>query len=278
MNTTTQPTARTLLAERYQSGIEFPDGPWNDVIATLLGHRSVRAYKSDPLPVGTLERLIVAAQSASTSSNLQAWSVVAVEDPVKKEVLYEVSGGQRHIRQAPMVLVWLADLHRLEVAAAYRNSDHEALSYIEMFLVAAIDAALAAQNFAIAAESLGLGTVYLGSLRNKPIVVADLLQLPPNVMPVFGMCIGYPDQARPAAIRPRLEQAAVLHHETYNREAQLPAIRRYDDVMSHWYAQQGIKAPESWSGHSAERVKDAAALMGRDILRDKLLQLGFGLR
>ena len=118
MATENQHTAAALLAARYQSGIELPSGPWNDVIATMLDHRSVRAYKPDVLPAGTLERLISVAQSASTSSNLQAWSVVAVEDPVKKEVLFEVSGGQRHIRQAPVVLVWLADLHRLEVATA----------------------------------------------------------------------------------------------------------------------------------------------------------------
>ena len=278
MATENQHTAAALLAARYQSGIELPSGPWNDVIATMLDHRSVRAYKPDVLPAGTLERLISVAQSASTSSNLQAWSVVAVEDPVKKEVLFEVSGGQRHIRQAPVVLVWLADLHRLEVATAYRNAEHEALSYIEMFLVAVIDAALAAQNFAVAAESLGLGTVYLGSLRNKPIVVADLLQLPPNVMAVFGMCVGYADPARPSVVRPRLEPDAILHYETYNRESQLPAIKRYDEVMTGWYAEQGIKAPNSWSGHSADRIKDAAALSGRDILREKLLKLGIGLR
>jgi nitroreductase len=274
----TQPSAAALLAARYQSGIELPAGPWNEIIATMLGHHSVRAYKPDPLPPGTLERLIAAAQSASTSSNLQAWSVVAIEDAASKEVLYEVTGGQRYVRQAPVVLAWLADLHRLEVAAAYRDTKAEALSYIEMFLVAAIDAALAAQNFVVAAESIGLGTVYLGALRNKVDVVADLLKLPPNVMPVFGMCVGYADPARPGTVRPRLEPDAVLHRETYNRAAQLPAIARYDEIMSRWYAAQSIKAPQSWSGHSADRVKDAAALMGRDVLREKLIELGFGLR
>ena len=244
----------------------------------MLGHRSVRAYKPDPLPPGTLERLIAAAQSASTSSNLQTWSVVTVEDPAKKEVLYQITGGQRHIRQAPVVLAWLADLHRLEVVAAYRDTKPEALSYIEMLLVAAIAAALAAQNFAVAAESIGLGTVYIGALRNKIDVVADLLELPPNVMPVFGMSLGYPDTTQPSAVRPRLEPAAVLHRETYHRESQLPAIRCYDEVMSGWYAEQGIKASQSWSGHSAERVKDAAALTGRDNLREQMEKLGFGLR
>ena len=272
-------SAYALLDARYQSGIELPDGPWNEVIATMLSHRSVRAYKPDPLPDGTLERLIAAAQSASTSSNLQAWSVVAVEDPASKEVLYEVAGsGQRYIRQAPLVLVWLADLHRLEVVAASRNIKPEALSYIEMFLVGVIDAALAAQNFVVAAESLGLGTVFLGSLRNKIDVVADLLKLPSQVMPAFGLCVGYPDPARPGAIRPRLEPDAVLHRGTYNSAAQLPTIQRYDEVMSRWYAEQRIKAPDGWSGQTAQRIENAAALTGRDIMRELLLNMGFGLR
>ena len=278
MTSDRQLSAEALIAARYQSGIELPDGPWNEVIATMLSHRSVRAYKPDPLPPGTLERLIAAAQSASTSSNLQAWSVVAIEDAASKEVLYEVTGGQRHIRQTPVLLVWLADLHRLEVVAASCNLKPEALSYLEMFLVAVIDAALAAQNFAVAAESIGLGTVYIGALRNRIDVVADLLKLPPHVMPVFGLCVGYPDPAQPGTIRPRLEPGAVLHRETYNNAAELPAIQRYDKIMSRWYAEQGIKAPDSWTGQSAKRIDNAAALSGRDILREQLLKLGFGLR
>ncbi len=278
MTDASRSSEKDLLAARYQNDLPLPEGPWNDVIAALLSHRSVRSYKPDALPAGMLERLIVAAQSASTSSNLQTWSVVAIEDPAKKQVLFDVTGGQRHIKQAPVVLAWLADLHRLEVVAAHRNRPHEALSYIEMLLVAAIDAALAAQNFAVAAESLGLGTVYIGALRNRVDVVADLLELPSNVMPVFGMCVGYPDPVRPGVIRPRLEPGAVLHHETYQRDRQLPAIKRYDEVMSRWYAEQGIKAPESWSGQSADRVKDTEALSGRDVLSEKLRQMGFGLR
>lgn len=271
-------SAETLLAARYQSDFSLPQGPWNDVIANLLNHRSVRAYKPDPLPAGTLERLIAAAQSASTSSNLQAWSVVAVEDAAKKEVLFEVTGGQRHVRQAPVFLAWLADLHRLEVVAAYRNVEPQALNYLEMLLVGVIDAALAAQNFAVAAESLGLGTVFVGALRNRIDVVAELLDLPAHVMPVFGMCVGYPDPERPGAIRPRMEPQAVMHRESYHAAAQLPTIRRYDDIMSRWYAEQRIKAPESWTGHSAQRIENAAALSGRDRLHEQLLELGFGLR
>ena len=68
------PTAAALTA-RYGAGAEPKIGPWNDTMALLLSHRSVRGYRPDALPAGTLESLIAAAQSAATSSNLQTWSV-----------------------------------------------------------------------------------------------------------------------------------------------------------------------------------------------------------
>lgn len=267
-----------LLRARYGADLLSGDGPWNEIIAAMLDHRSVRAYKPDPLPPGLLERLVAAAQSAPTSSNLQAWSVVAIEDPAKKDVLFDVTGGQRHVRQAPLVLAWLADLHRLDAVAKKHGIAPDALRYLEMFLVAVIDAALAAQNFCVAAESMGLGTVFIGALRNRVDIVAELLKLPPRVMPVFGMCVGYPDPARPGTIRPRLEPSAVLHRETYDSSSLGAVLDRYDAIMAGWYAEQRIKAPQSWSGHSAERVANAAALTGRDVLREKLRAMGFELR
>lgn len=107
----------------------------------------------DPLPPGTLEILVAAAQSASSSSNLQTWSVVAVEDAQRKEKLSPLAGNQEHIRQSPVLLVWLADLARLTHVAESRGLPHEGLDYLEMFLTAAIDASLAAQNATVAAES-----------------------------------------------------------------------------------------------------------------------------
>ncbi|HEY6898937.1 MAG TPA: NADPH-dependent oxidoreductase [Rhodocyclaceae bacterium] len=270
------PTA--ALKARYQSATLPEVGPWNEVLELLLAHRSVRAYTPEPLAEGTLESLMAAAQSASTSSNLQAWSVIAVTDQERKQALCELCGQQRQIPQAPLFLVWLADLHRLEQVAAYRGEAAEALPYLEMLTVAVIDAALAAQNFVVAAESLGLGTVYIGALRNHVDQVAALMELPPNVMPVFGMCVGHIDPARPGSIRPRLEQGAVLFRETYGKADPAPALQRYDEVMSRYYAEQKIKAPNSWTGHSAERISHPGAMSGRHLLRGLLEKMGFGLR
>jgi len=267
-----------LLNHRYGINSVNTDIPLNDSIGSLLSHRSIRAYKSDTLPPGTLETLVAAAQSASTSSNLQTWSVVAVEDANRKEKLSQLASNQAHIRQCPLFLVWLADLARLSHVAESRGLPHEGLDYLEMFLMAAIDAALAAQNAVVAAESLGLGTVYIGAMRNDPEGVAEVLNLPPHVFAVFGLCVGYADSAVETAIKPRLPQAAVLHRETYKLTEQDEDISFYNQVMKDFYNSQQMNIPGDWAEHSAKRVAFAKSLSGRDRLRSALQNLGFELR
>jgi hypothetical protein len=148
--------------------------------------------------------------------------------------------------------------------------------YLEGFTLAAIDAALAAQNAVVAAESLGLGTVYIGGLRNRPEDVAALAGLPRGAAVVFGLVVGRPDPARPAAVKPRLPQDVVLHHETYALEAQREGIARFDET-ARVQKEQG-QNPVGWRALVAARGRNAAALNGRDRLKAALHALGFGLR
>jgi nitroreductase len=267
----------TGLRARYGTAFDL-DAPWNQTLSDLFSHRSIRAYLSKPLPSGTLELLVAAAQSAATSSNLQTWSVVAIEDQARKERFAKLAGGQAHIQQCPLFLVWLADLARLSHIAESRGLPYEGLNYLEMFLMAAIDASLAAQNAAIAAESLGLGTVYIGALRNQPEAVAAELNLPKNIFAVFGLCVGYADPGKPAAIKPRLPQQAVLHREQYSLEIQDEAIERYDETMTRFYEEQQMNTPGNWSQHSVDRISTPESLRNRAQLREFLHNLGFELR
>src|ERR1700757_3583747 len=116
MDSITSPASgqKEALRRRYGADALPPAGPWNEVIATMLDHRSVRGYKPDAVPPGTLETLIAAAQSAATSSNMQLWSAIAVSDPAKRKVLAEIAGNQKHIEQCPLYIAWLADLSRNE--------------------------------------------------------------------------------------------------------------------------------------------------------------------
>jgi len=270
-----------LLRERY--GRDAPAlEPISDAhaapaaLTTLLAHRSVRAFTDQPLPAHTLEWLVAAAQSAASSSNLQTWSVVAVQEPARKARLAALVGNQAHAAKAPLVLVWLADLARLRQVAAQASAPLEGADYLDTFLMAVIDAALAAQNAVTAAEALGLGTVYLGAIRNQPEAVAQELGLPPGVFAVVGLCVGHADAERPAAIKPRLPQSAVLSHERYGPADTSGDVARYDRTMEGFYASQNMQ-PTLWSEHSLARLRGPAELKGRHRLVEALQVQGIGL-
>ena len=249
-------------------------------IELIHRHGSVRHYKPDPVPAEMIEAIVAAAQRSSTSSNLQMMSVVAVTDAHKRARLVELCGDQEHIAQAPVFLAWCADLYRLNRACELRGY-RQISEYVENFLVAAVDVAIAAQTAALAAESLGLGICYIGAIRNNPQGVIDLLDLPRLVFPITGMTAGWP--ARAPRTRPRLATSAVLHWEEYNRDHD-QELRDYDRAMIETGIYQGRQVPVpgktgemedyGWMEHSARRVSQAI----RVELRQVLSRQGFELR
>jgi nitroreductase len=264
------------FAERYGIAADAL-APANAVIEGLLGHRSVRAYSDRPVPEGTVEQLVAAAQSASSSSNLQLWSVMQVSDPARRQRLSEVGAGQKYIASAPLFLVWLADLSRAERVGQAQGVTMDGLDFTESFLMGVVDAALAAQNAAVAAESMGLGVVYIGGMRNDPVRVAQELGLPPKVMAVFGMCVGWADPARPASVKPRLPQSAVLHREQYGAPAEADHIASYDAALHRFQDGQGMTR-QGWTPQQVSRLRSGASLGTRHALRDAIHQLGFELK
>lgn len=265
-----------LATERYRNDQRL-SGDWNETLDTLLSHRSVRNYLPKAVPDSALHLAIAAAQSAPSSSNLQAWSVIAVKDESRKSRLNTVAGTQRQITQAPLLLIWLADLNRPRNIAAEGGSSAEGLDYVESFLLGVIDAALAAQNAVSALESLGLGTCYIGAIRNDPEVVARELELPKGVFPVFGLTVGYPDPAVPAGIKPRLPQSTVLHHERYDTTPRSDDLRDYNAVLGSFQAEQSLPLTD-WTELVKNRIGTVEALKGRHLLDAALRKLGFKLK
>ena len=272
-----QLSATDALALRYGAKASPAVGPWNEHISVLLSHRSVRGYRPDALPAGTLETLIAAAQSAATSSNLQTWSVIAVTDPDKKAALAKVASNQKHIEQCPLFLVWVADISRNQRLAVEEGVTLETMPYQETFLVAAIDAALAAQNATVAAESLGLSSVYIGALRNNPQEVARLVGLPSGAFGVFGMCVGYASAAGATEVKPRLPQDVVLHRETYDATGEAAHRAAYDALLESFSARHAM-AIDTWTKRVVNRMGKIAAMSGRDKLVGILHAMGFKLK
>jgi nitroreductase len=244
----------------------------NEVLELQVAHRSVRRFLDEPVSDEQLTAIVTAAQSASTSSNMQGWSVVAVRDPAHKARLAALANNQQFINQAPLFLVWIADLGRARRLARRAERPLDGADYLESTLVAFIDAALAAQNAVIAAESLGLGAVFVGAIRNHPEEVAAELGLPSHAVATFGMAVGTPDPDERAGIKPRLPQSAVLHHERYDAAGADAEVPLYDERLGAYNTQFGM--PGNWSSRVLARLAGPETLHGRHRLREQLERLG----
>jgi nitroreductase len=268
---------KEALARRYGAESLPPVGPWNDTMELLLGHRSVRGYKPDALPAGTLETLVAAAQSAATSSNMQWTSVVAITDPAKKKVLAEIAGNQKHIEQCPLYLCWVTDMTRNALISKAEKVEFETMPWLETFLVASIDVALAAQNAVVAAESIGLGTVYIGAMRNDPERVAEVLGLPKQCFVLFGLCVGYATEQSAGEVKPRMPQAMMLHRERYDASNADAQRKLHDAEMMRFSARHELQAG-SWTQRVLNRLGPIKSMNTRERLRTVLASLGFELR
>jgi nitroreductase len=231
-----------------------------------LRHRSVRRYLDKPLEPGQLEGLIRCGQAAATSSFIQAYSVIRVTRPEARAVIARAAGGQAWIEQAAEFLVFCADLRRID-AACQRAGKGELEGYTEHGLAAVVDVALMAQNLLLAAESQGLGGVFIGGIRNDPQVVVDELRLPPLVTPLFGMCLGWPDEDNP--VKPRMPVEFVLHQDSY-RDLADEEMRRYDARMADYYATRGSNVKLSdWSSAVAVAMQGKKREHMLDFLRSR---------
>ncbi len=253
-------------AQRY--GTPPPNLP---EISKFLNHRSVRRFRPDPVPEEMLQALIAAAQSAATSSNLQLWSVVSVQDPARLEEIAQLCGDQKQIKTCATYFCFLADHYRLRQAAKLTDENCQGLGYAEFFIMAAVDAALAAERMVCAAESLGLGICYIGGLRNDAEGVKQFLNLPQGTFGLFGLCVGWPAEPMTAKIKPRLGQDSVWFRETYNQDV---SVDEYDERMRQFYESEQMKGDFTWSARSGRRV-DLNHMTGRENLLEWLRSQGF---
>ena len=249
--------------------------PMNPTIELLKSHRTIRRFTDRQLPDGVLEELIECGQRASTSSNLQAYSIIHIVDPEIREKIAELCADQLQIHQSAAFLVFCADLHRLRVAFDMHDGERFDGDFIEALLIATVDAALVMQNVALAAEAHELGICMIGAMRNHPIQVGELLELPKYVYAVAGFCIGYPDQI--TEIKPRLPQMAILHRDCYPSDgSQMPLMKSYDQTMTEFYRSQGMHHRDRrWTWHMSDHVGRFHIRSDLDVF---LRQQGFGLK
>ncbi|MCD6201367.1 MAG: nitroreductase family protein [Bacteroidales bacterium] len=188
------------------------------MIQTIFNHRSIRKYKTDPIPDDILKQILAAGTRASTTGNMQVYSIVITKDKDLKKQLWEAHFKQDMVWQAPVVLTFCADFNRFTQWCKWRKANPGYRNFLSFF-TGAIDALLAAQNVALAAEEHDLGICYLGTTTYMAEKIVDVLKLPELVVPVTTLVVGYPDEDPPLTDRLPLE--GVIHQETYrdyNRE------------------------------------------------------------
>jgi len=251
-------------------------GEITPTIDLMRAHRSIRNFTPQPIPDGWVETIIEAAQWASSTSFRQTYSVIAVTDPDRKRELRQYCGGQRWVEECPVFLAFCADMNRLDDICKARDKRVN-LEHTETFLMAALDVGLFMQNAALAAESLGLGVVMIGGLRDNPRETIRLLQLPHGVFGISGMCLGFAEKV--PVQRPRLPLGEVLHWDHYQSDGRQERLAAYDEqIRAAGTYRRKDGALDGWTDVMARTTSKPPAEEGRYQLREILLGQGFELK
>ncbi|WP_156290504.1 oxygen-insensitive NADPH nitroreductase [Oceanobacillus salinisoli] len=244
----------------------------NKTIDTILSHRSIRKFKEEKLTTEQIHLLVKAAQQASTSSYVMAYTIIGINGMETKEELRNIS-GHPHVTNNGHLFIFCADLHRVQLICSEKEKQQmqESIESTEQFIVSTIDAALAAQNLSIAAESMGLGICYLGSMRNDIHRVNDLLHLPEHVVPLFGLAVGYPDQE--PEIKPRFPLDVVYHENKYTEDVeQRKFLADFDEELKEYYQNRSEnRRIDTWKEQMIRKYKKAQRMDVSTFVQNKKL-------
>ncbi len=220
----------------------------NSTVESILDHRSIRSYIDKPIEENKIQAVLDCAQASPSSINGQQMSVVLIKDQDTKDKIAAIAGGQPWISQAPVFMLFVADFYRAKLATEKSGEELVISSNMEGTLVGSIDVGLAMGHAITAAESLGLGTVCIGGVRNNPDEMIELLGLPEYVYPMVGLCLGYANNETIPDKKPRFPQSAVVHEEKYNSDLH-GILNEYDDTIKTYMTERtGGKDTRDWSG------------------------------
>jgi nitroreductase len=244
----------------------------DSVIDLLQSHRSIRKFTEQNISDDIFETLVKSGQGAATSSFLQGTTIIRIKEPEVRDNFVEISGGQSYVATAPEFMVFCADLRRASNCCAMHNAVATE-GFTEQFIIATVDVALLAQNMVVAAESMGLGICYIGGIRNDPARVAALLDLPRGVYPVFGLCLGYPDQD--PEVKPRLPVKVIVKTDRYTESSDEEQIQLYDNHVQNYYqTRTGGNKSMGWS----EQMSGLLGKESRPHMRGFLKDQGFEMK
>lgn len=234
------------------------------VSSTLLDRRSIRRYEREAVDPAAMALIYEAIRNTPTSYNGQQFSVIDISDQALKEQLYELT-GQKQIKTCNHFLLFLADFHKIALAAADKGVDMPPFPHTaDGVIVGVVDAALAMMSAVAAAEASGLGTCCIGYARTaNPQELNRILGLPQLTFAVCGLAIGVPREL--PDMKPKQPTALVIHSDRYSSdETLLPLLRDYDREITHYNTtRSGTTSTNDWTAHIVSYYAEA---MGYRIL------------
>ncbi|NOR75489.1 MAG: NADPH-dependent oxidoreductase [Draconibacterium sp.] len=179
---------------------------------TLNKHVTIRNFKESNIENALLESIIYSGSKASTTGNMQLYSVVVSKDETQRHKLAPLHFNQPVVKSAPVLLTFIADFNRFSKWCEISNAEPSYNNFLS-FYTASIDALLVAQNVCVAAENNGLGVCYLGTTTYNAKEIIDILELPKLTFPVTTVAIGYPDET--PELTDRIPLKGIIHSEKY---------------------------------------------------------------
>lgn len=204
----------------------------NDTVKTLKSHRAYRHFKAGrPVCAEHVQTIIDCARQAPSWMNGQHYTIINISDEALRRRIVGLQPANPQVGTCGLFLIFIADLNRARLCSEAYGGSFSAATHSDSLITAVTDASLAAQNAAVAAESLGYGTCFIGGMRFIAQELIELLQLPRHTMPVFGLCIGEPDIDM--RLKPRLPQATVYAENRYPDEQTLSdGLEAYEATMT----------------------------------------------
>lgn len=217
----------------------------NQTLQTIFNHVSVRKFTEQKLTDNQIKQLVQAAQAASTASYQQSYSIIGIDDDAIKAQIAKMAGDQDFINGGHL-FIFNADLNRNHLIAQKLDKNiNETVAGVDAVIIGAVDASIAAQNMTLAAESMGMGICYIGGVRDGIVGISELLHLPDEVYPVFGLLVGYPTQKNDP--KPRIPFNGIYHKNHYD-PGKLSIIEQYNQETRQYYQNRsGKKSDRTWA-------------------------------
>jgi nitroreductase/FMN reductase [NAD(P)H] len=238
---------KAALSERFGEQLEVDEGLSGlDELGRIAAHRVHRRYLARDITSSQLRLLCACALSAPSKSDLQQADILVVRDRAKIHAIADLLTEMPWVRDAPVFLVFLANGRRLP-QISQRNGKPFPNDHLDLFFNATVDGAIVMTTFLRAAEAVGLGCCPISVIRDHASTISEMFALPQKVIPIAGMCVGWP--AEKGGITPRLSLETTVHEERFAENDVTVEIDAYDRRRAAVRPYRNQRDPERF-GHA----------------------------